>query len=488
MKKKWMTAALSSMFLLAAAPAAHAASTQTAAPSGNQQRVLVVFKDRADETLITNKKGHVRKKLKNLPVVTATVPASALDGLKKNPKVQSVEQDVKVTVKSQTTSWGISDVQAPAAWSNGYTGKGVNVAVVDTGIAPHGDLKIAGGTSVVGYTSSYADDNGHGTHVAGIIGALNNSTGVVGVAPDVNLYAVKALDSDGSGYLSDIIAGIDWAITNHMDIVNLSLGSSTDSYALHQEIDKAYKSGVLVVAAAGNDGGSGTADTVEYPAKYSSAIAVSAVDSNNRIASFSSRGNEVEVAAPGVNILSTYLNNSYAGMSGTSMATPMVAGRLALLKQANPTASAADLRSLLDQQVHDLGAAGRDTLYGYGLIQADGATPQPTAAQPAPVLSSATATKLMTGKASYFARETVTMTAHVVNQDGAPVSGAAVQAIITTPRGSKLTGKAMTNSNGQVVFKFLTSRYSVKGTYQVQANTSLTGYTGSSASVSFQLK
>jgi minor extracellular protease Epr len=484
MKKKSMIAVLSSMFLLAGVTTTQAASTQAAASSDNQQRVMITFNDKADPNLVKSVHGHVTHELKNLPVLTASVPAAALNGLKHNPNVKLIEPDVQVKVKSQTTDWGVSDVQAPTAWSNGFTGNGVKVAVVDTGIAPHEDLTVAGGVSMVSYTSAYADDDGHGTHVAGIIGARNNSLGVVGVAPDANLYAVKVLGSDGSGYLSDVIAGIDWAITNHMDIVNLSLGSSTDSSTLHQEVDKAYNSGVLVVAAAGNDGGT---NTVEYPGKYSSAIAVSAVDSNNKIASFSSTGSEVEVAAPGVNILSTYLNNTYAYMSGTSMATPMVTGQLALLKQANSTASAATLRSMLDQDVLDLGAAGKDPLYGYGLVQAGSIASQPVTTQPAPTVTLTTNTTVLTDKPAYIAGETVTITVNVVDQTGAPLSGALTKITVTPPKGSKITGSATTNTNGQAVFKMATSRKSVKGTYKVSETTSLANYTNSSAVSSFQV-
>lgn len=479
MKKKPIIAVLTSLFLLAGVPSMYAAAT----PSSDQQRVMIVFKDQVDKSLIANAKGHVTHEMKNIPALTATVPAEALEGLKNHPNIKVIEKDVPVQVKSQTIDWGVNDIKAPTAWSNGYTGSGVDVAVLDTGIAPHEDLTIAGGASLVSYTASYADDNGHGTHVAGIIGARNNTVGVVGVAPDVNLYAVKVLDNNGSGYLSDVVAGIDWSITNHMDVINLSLGSSTDSYTLHQEVDKAYSSGILVVAASGNSGG-----TVEYPAKYDSAIAVSAVDSNNQIASFSSTGSEVEVTAPGVNILSTFVNNSYATMSGTSMATPMVSGRLALLIQANPTASYTTLRGMLDQEILDLGVAGRDTLYGYGLIQAAGTASQPTTTEPSPTVTLSTSTQASTDKATYLTGETVTITAIVLDQNGAPLSGASVNVTITPPKGSTLTGKATTNANGLAVFKMSTSRKSVKGTYKVNVNTTLTNYTSSSASTTFQLK
>ena len=333
--------------------------------------MIVVFKDRIDKSSVEEADGTVKKEFKNIPVVTATIPTSQIDDLKKDPDVEKVEKDIRLKISAQTQDWGIAKIHAQNSWSSGYTGKGVKIAILDTGISPHEDLSIAGGTSFVSYTTSFADDFGHGTHVAGIIGAKNNVIGTVGVAPDASLYAVKVLDNQGSGYVSDIISGIDWSITNHMNIINMSLGTNTYSQALEDAVNRAYNNGILVVAAAGNDGATdGSGDTVDYPARFTNSIAVGAIDSNDTRAYFSSTGPKVEVAAPGVNVLSTYLNNQYAYMSGTSMATPYVVGDLALLKQANPTMNNVQLRALLQKKVIDLGVVGRDSFYGYGLIQA----------------------------------------------------------------------------------------------------------------------
>nr|WP_302328453.1 S8 family serine peptidase [Salirhabdus salicampi] len=273
-----------------------------------------------------------------------------------------------VKIKEQQIDWGITRINGPLAWRSNFTGKGVKVAVVDTGIAPHEDLVISGGKSFVGYTDSHVDDNGHGTHVAGIIGAKNNNTGIVGVAPDSLLYSVKVLDESGNGYLSNLVSGIDWAITNKMDIINLSVGTDFGASSLKAAVDKAYNNGIILVAAAGNDG-AGNGDTVDYPARYDSVIAVSATNTDNNIASFSSIGNTVEVAAPGSRILSTHLNNTYQTSSGTSMASPFVAGHLALIKEANLSLTVQQMRKIVQQNVHDLGSGGRDDLFGYGLIQ-----------------------------------------------------------------------------------------------------------------------
>jgi subtilisin family serine protease len=223
--------------------------------------------------------------------------------------------------------WGVKRLNAAAAWDYG-AGKGVKVAIIDTGmdfnhpdLAPH----YKGGYNAIISTASPLDDHGHGTHVSGTIGAIKDLAGVVGVAPEADLYAVKVLDKNGSGQYSWIVDGIDWAIANHMQVINMSLGGGSGTEALKQVMIKAEQAGVTVVCAAGNDSG-----PVNYPAKYPQAIAVSASDNADKIASFSSRGAEILVIAPGVNIYSTRKGGGYTTMSGTSMASPHVAGLAAL--------------------------------------------------------------------------------------------------------------------------------------------------------------
>jgi minor extracellular protease Epr len=344
-----------------------------AAPEGGfgQQRYIVVFDRQVDTDTVTKWGGQIQHSYHHIPACSITIPIEAVPGLRRNPRIISIEPDQEVTILDQTPDWGLGVLDAPAAWESGLSGAGVKVAVVDTGIAPHEDLTIAGGMSFTSYTTSYADDNGHGTHVAGIIGAADNQVGGVGIAPQASLYAVKVIDGSGAGTLSDLISGIDWCITNDMDIVNMSIGTPDDSPALEQIVDQAYSQGLLLVAAAGNDGTlAGDSDTVKYPANYDSVIAVGAIDAGNNRASWSACGSQVEVVAPGEGITSTFLNNSYATLSGTSLSTPYVSGDLALLKQAHPDLSNLQLRAALDENVVDLGEAGRDTWYGYGLIQA----------------------------------------------------------------------------------------------------------------------
>ncbi len=223
--------------------------------------------------------------------------------------------------------WGVRRVNAAAAWDYG-AGKGVKVAIVDTGMDyTHPDLapNYKGGYNIVADNDNPMDDQGHGTHVSGTIGAVQDLKGVVGIAPKADLYAVKVLDKNGSGQYSWIVAGIEWAINHHMDVINMSLGGGSGTDALKQVMTKAKEAGVTVVCAAGNDSG-----PVNYPAKYPEAIAVSASDSSDKIASFSSRGAEIAVIAPGVSVYSTRKGGGFTTMSGTSMASPHVAGLAAL--------------------------------------------------------------------------------------------------------------------------------------------------------------
>lgn len=451
------------------------------------ERVIILFKTEADKQLVTLNKGKVNREYKNVAALAATVPATALKGIQNNPNVAAVEKDTKIQVNSQTMDWGITRTQAPKAWDSQLTGKGIKVSIIDTGIAKHEDLVISGGASFVSYTNSYHDDNGHGTHVAGIVGAKNNAFGTVGIAPDSSIYAVKALDKNGSGYLSDIVAGVDWSIQNKMDIVNMSLGTTSHSSTLQQIVDTAYNREVLVVAAAGNNGNAeGTGDSVNYPARYSSAIAVSATDSNDKRASFSATGSTIEVAAPGVGVASTYINNSYAHMNGTSMAAPYAAGNLALIKQANSTLSAKDLRALLQQSIIDLGPIGKDNWFGFGLIQA------PVAKQTAPaeeVVVYETTTEVSSNKGSYKMGETVSITMTAYDSNNAVLSDATAKIVVTSPNSVETVYQGTTNSKGQFVAAYKTTRANnPKGTYTIEAETAKSDYKTSTAITSFRLK
>lgn len=235
-----------------------------------------------------------------------------------------------IAAQRKEETWGINRVHAPAAWPI-TEGKGVKVAIIDTGIdTAHPDLSggVDGGYSAITKTENpadYQDDNGHGTHVAGTVAGKRDGKGVVGVAPKARLYAVKVLDADGSGNLSDVIDGIVWAAKNKMDIANMSLGAPVDSEAMHRAVRFARGSGVVIVAAAGNSG-----EAVGFPGAYEETIAVAASDFTDKLAGFSSRGPEVDFIAPGVDVLSAKMGGGFASYSGTSMAAPHVAGLAAL--------------------------------------------------------------------------------------------------------------------------------------------------------------
>jgi subtilisin len=285
----------------------------------------------------------------------------------------------------QPIPWNIKQVRAPGAWARGFRGMGIKVAVLDTGVAlPHSDLVIAGGVSFVPGVASFNDGHGHGTHCCGVVGARNNAIGVVGVAPECSLYAVKVLSDAGSGMTSEIIAGMTWAKNNGMKVISMSLGArSNPSVAYTTAITQLNAAGVTVVCAAGNS----FMDPMPFPwvnspANSAGAVAVGAVDANNGIAPFSSRGkrpgvlpwNPVTLVAPGVNVKSTYKGNTYATMSGTSMATPHVAGGAVLIKQRHPGFTPAQVMALLKSSATDLGPAGIDVAFGSGLLNCDKAT------------------------------------------------------------------------------------------------------------------
>jgi hypothetical protein len=340
--------------------------------------VLIGFKGLEDVESVKGLGGIVNRVFDYVSAISASLPPWAIEALKKIPSIAYVENDFQVNALAQSIEWNIHKINADEVWpstSYGNTGAGINVAIIDTGIDnTHPDLTVRGGVSYVFGTTSYRDDNGHGTHCAGIVAALNNDVGVVGVAPGANLWAVKVLNSAGSGYISSIVSGIEWSITNKMQVISMSLGSSSDSVTLHAACDKAFNAGIVVVAAAGNSGPG--ANTVNYPAKYDSVIAVGATDSADTVASFSSRGPEVAVSAPGVSVLSTYRGATYATMSGTSMACPHVAGSAALVLKQAPWLTPAEVKSVLTSTSHAV-AIPDPTAYGSGIVDAFAAVGAP---------------------------------------------------------------------------------------------------------------
>lgn len=245
---------------------------------------------------------------------------------------------------AQSVPWGIKRVNAAGAWTV-TRGQGVKVAVIDTGVdGKHSDLaaNMAGGWNAITKGDDYTDDHGHGTHVAGTIAALDNDMAVVGVAPSVALYGVKVLDANGSGTFDDVIAGMEWCVTNKMQVANMSLGASRGNPSLQAAVEKMTAAGVAVIAAAGNSG-----RAVGFPAAYPDALAIAASDSGDKVAYFSSRGPEVDYIAPGVSVDSLAPGGGTDNMSGTSMATPHAAGLAALAIAAKGITTVEGLRKAM---------------------------------------------------------------------------------------------------------------------------------------------
>lgn len=261
--------------------------------------------------------------------LTIEVAPDGIQRLQTRDDIRYVERDAEMQTLAQTRPWGIDRVDAEVAHAAGDTGEGGDIAIIDTGIDDgHSDLEANLGTGVAfqaGIQSNqWNDNNGHGTHCAGIADALDNSDGVVGVSTEATLHAVKVMNGTGTGLTSDIAKGIEWTADQGYDVGNLSLGSGSSAEVVKDACGYAQNQGVFLAAAAGNSGP--CTDCVAYPAAYPECLAVSATTSTDALANFSSQGPEVELAAPGDDIYSTYVAGSYATLDGTSMACPHVAG------------------------------------------------------------------------------------------------------------------------------------------------------------------
>lgn len=302
---------------------------------------------------------------------TIRVQKRKVEELRQRSDVRYVEENGQMHALAQSTPWGVDRVGATDAHDDGTTGSGADIAILDTGIdSDHPDLQANLGAGKAFATCSGAecneewdDDAGHGTHCAGTADAVDNSEGVVGVSTDATLHAVKVLSGSGSGSYSDIAAGIEYVADQGWDVASLSLGGSRSS-VVTDAVQYAYNRGVLLVAAAGNSGP--CSDCVSYPAAEPECIAVSAINDSDGLASFSSTGSEVEIAAPGANINSTYVSDGYNTLSGTSMACPHVAGAGGLLMSEGYANTEA--RQQLTDTAEDIGLS--DNEQGAGLLDA----------------------------------------------------------------------------------------------------------------------
>ena len=274
--------------------------------------------------------------------------------------------------------WGWFRVKADQAYDTGYHGEGVIVALLDTGVdTAHPDLaaNIIGGWNFVDDNDNITDLDGHGTMVCGVVAAVaNNGIGVAGVAPNVTIMPLKVLSESG-GTLFDLSSAITYAANHGANVIGMSLGgnSSRIPMALESAINSAYQKGCVLVAAAGNDG----SNELFYPAAYDNVIAVSAIDENNTKASFSNYGDYIDFCAPGVNILTTWTNGTYAYGSGTSFSAPFVTGVVALMLSKYPSLAPENVTATLRAEAVDLGDAGWDQFYGWGLVDAYAAVTQP---------------------------------------------------------------------------------------------------------------
>lgn len=284
------------------------------------------------------------------------------------------------TLSSQRIDWGLTLCDVQSCWSLHKTrGEGVRVAVLDTGVDRfHEDLSIEDGADFTSSTVGWADLHGHGTHCAGIVAAKDNGVGVVGVAPNAILVCGKVLGDDGSGTLEGIAKGIDWAVTKKADVISMSLGGDGPiSGVIRSAIDRAIARGVVVVVAAGNSGApTFPGGNIGSPGNYNPCVTVGACDKNTQVASFSSRGPEIDVVAPGVEIVSCAPGQRYVAMSGTSMATPFVAGLAAIFVQKCRllnVKSSLTMQKLFENYIRfsakDLGSRGFDNDSGAGLVQ-----------------------------------------------------------------------------------------------------------------------
>lgn len=370
-----------------------------AAVSVSQSRQIVVFSDEvvnrpAREAIIRATGGILIKHLDLINASAVLLPPQAEMALRLNSQIKRIDPDVEVQALPhrdpsptpapvQTLPWGVDRIEADQAWATS-SGTAVKVAILDTGIdLDHPDLavNVKGVYNAIRPRRSADDDNGHGSHVAGTVAAVHNSTGVVGVSHTAHLYAVKVLDRYGRGFISDVIEGLDWAVANNMQVVNMSLGTGSDILSFHDAVDRVNQAGIVQVAAAGNDGGA-----VDFPAAYPPVIAVAAVEQNAdgtlAAASFTSRGAEVDLSAPGHSIYSTYKNGGYSTASGTSMASPHVTGSAALVlttqvgssdTNANGRWDPAEVLAKLQVTAENIGLDL--TQFGAGLVRPDLALP-----------------------------------------------------------------------------------------------------------------
>ena len=345
-----------------------------------KKRYFIEFYDSSDQELVKSFGGIVKHDYNSVSeLMSAELTSEQYNSLIKHNKIKNIKFVGKCNGAAQFMDWGYIATKVDTQYRGIYTGNGVKIALIDSGIANHVDLNSP--VAWMDYVNDeiiYYDDYGHGTFCAGIISEQDNTTGFVGVAPDVTLYVAKVLDENNFGYVDDFIEGIDWAISHNVDIINFSIVSEVYEQYLVDATRRAYSAGIIVVACSGNGtwnsqtGWDMIANSVlSCPAIDYSCVSVGSVDANNVRSYFSNYGEGLDLVAPGENVNSTY-NSSYRTWSGTSFATAYVTGHLACLKEKYPSYSRSQLVSKLLSNAEDIGVSWE---YGAGLVTADYSVP-----------------------------------------------------------------------------------------------------------------
>ena len=380
-----------------AAPAMAAGPTArwAADAAAGDGRLIVVWKSAAPTTLhlagVASTTSMARP-MRSVVTAQAGKAAAVAASLRADPRVLTVVPDARLSLLDWPADGSPSDplyaqqgdlaqIDVPDAWHTTTGDPSVVVAVIDSGVdlsQPDLDgVHVVDARNVVWNNADVTDDDGHGTHVTGtIVAETNNGLGMAGIAPGSTLMPIKVADSDGFIALSDVLDAVDWAREHGADVINLSLGGTLtpEQVELAQPTFTAARdAGILTVAASGNDGNA----VRMYPASFNGVVSVSAVDSTDTIADFSSTGRAVDLAAPGVDLLSVAAGGGYVRESGTSMAAPHVTGVAALVRAARPGLDVDELEAVLRASAVDLGTPGHDTLYGDGRVDAAAALVEP---------------------------------------------------------------------------------------------------------------
>jgi len=360
--------------------------------NSKENRKIVVFKHWHEEHRIRNSINNLQNK--------GVLPIHALPSIKaiscqlygtcdvreilKDPNVLRVDEDIEINIKplpyirsfmqkpltnNTIVPWGVERINAPNVWQQ-LTGEGVKVAVVDTGVdLSHPMLvnNLRKGINITNPDKRPNDDNGHGTHVAGTIAATGGVGKVIGVAPDAEIYPVKAFDRNGKALLSDIGKAVEWCIENDIRLINMSYGTASSNPTLEEIYLQAYEQGAVMIAASGNNGPDGA---IGFPGKYPFTITVGATTEDNQVANFSSRGREVDICAPGVEILSCWLYGGVKRLKGTSMATPHVTGTVALLLERYPQLHFGQIKQIIKYSATNLAGIER-VMQGMGIVNTE---------------------------------------------------------------------------------------------------------------------